>query len=131
MRFSYNKLKTFGECAHKYRFTYLERLPKPPLKALAFHRTLHAALAKYHFYAKRDGQVRVGELLDAYAQLAGATQDTNLRESKLYQEGETILRRYCERENQKGRVPAYLEHTLKVEFGPYILTGQVDRLDFT
>lgn len=131
MRLSYNKLKTFGECALKFRLTYIERLPRPPIKALAFHRTLHTALAKYHFYARRDGQVREGELLAAYAEIAGATEDTSVRDSKLYQEGEAILRRYCERENEKQRVPAFLEHTLKVEFGPYILTGQVDRLDFT
>ena len=55
MQLSYNKLQTFGECALKYRFAYIERLPRPPIAALAFHRRLHAALEKYHFFARRDG----------------------------------------------------------------------------
>jgi hypothetical protein len=48
MQISYNKLKTFGECALKYRLAYIEKLPRPALPTLAFQRRLHAALAKYH-----------------------------------------------------------------------------------
>lgn len=131
MQFSYNKLKTFGECALKYRFAYVERLPRPPLKALTFHRQIHAALGQYHLFAKRDGQVKEADLLAAYAEIAGANEEARVRDTKVYQEGEAILRSYCEVENRKQRVPAYLEHRLRVEFGPYILTGTVDRLDFT
>ena len=131
MQISYNKLHTFGECALKYRFAYIERLPRPPIAALAFHRRLHAALAKYHFFAKRDGLVREEELLAAYAQLWETDRNPDVQETKAYQEGEAILRRYCQTENQKRRVPAYLEHPLKVAFGPYTLTGKIDRLDFT
>lgn len=131
MQLSYNKLKTFSDCALKYRLAYIERLPRPPLAALAFHRRLHAALCKYHFFSKRDGTVQEEDLLTAYAQICGADQLPAVREKKSYQEGEEILRRYCETENQKGKVPAYLEHTLTVAFGPYNLTGKIDRIDFT
>jgi RecB family exonuclease len=131
MQLSYNKLKTFGECALKYRYTYIERLPRPPVQSLAFHRRLHAALAKYHHFAKRDGAVRLEELLDAYARLCGAETDPQARQTKAYQEGEEILRLYCEKEGRTGRVPAYLEYRARVEFGPHILTGAIDRLDFT
>jgi RecB family exonuclease len=131
MQISYNKLKTFGECALKYRYTYIERLPRAPIRSLGFHRKLHAALGQYHHFAKRDGIVREEELLKAYARIWEVERDSSLRESKEYQEGEEILRRYCETENGKNRVPAYLEHPLKVAFGPYQLTGKIDRIDFT
>src|SRR5215216_7398174 len=61
LRFS--KLRTFNECALKYRFAYVERLPRPPLKSLQFQRKLHGALAFYHRFAKRDGIVRLDDLL--------------------------------------------------------------------
>ena len=130
MQVSYNKLKTFEECALKYRLAYIERLPRPPIGSLAFHRRLHAALAQYHLFAKRDGIVREEELLAAYADIWEANQSPAIRETKAFQEGEAILRRYCESENQKQRVPAYLEHRLRVAFGPYTLTGTIDRIDF-
>src|SRR5262249_16903539 len=107
MQISYNKLKTFGECALKYRLAYVERLPRPVLPGLAFQRRLHAALARYQFLARRDGVVREEELLSAYADIWGATESPGVRETKGYQEGEAILRRYCQDENRKQRVPAY------------------------
>ena len=131
MQLSFNKLRTFGECALKYRYAYVERLPRPPVTALAFHRRIHATLADYHRLAKRDGTVSEEELLAAYATIAGADEDRSLRESRAYQEGEEILKIYARNEREKGRVAAYLEHPLKVEFGPYLLTGTLDRLDFT
>lgn len=129
MQISYNKLKTFGECALKYRLAYIERVPRPPIATLAFQRRLHAALARYHFFARRDGVVREGDLLVAYADIYNVAENPHVRESKSYREGEEILRRYCEAENQKQRIPAYLEHTLQVPFGPYTLTGKIDRID--
>jgi RecB family exonuclease len=130
MQLSYNKLKTFGECALKYRLAYVERVPRPPVASLAFHRRLHAALAQYHAFARRDGIVREEELLAAYAMIWEAGRDPSVREQKTYQEGEEILRRYCAAENEKGRVPAQLEYTVRFAFGPYTLTGKIDRLDF-
>ena len=131
MQLSFNKLKTFGECALKYRYAYVERLPRPPVASLAFHRRLHAALSDYHRLARRDGSVSEEQLLAAYAEIAGADEDRSIRDTRAYQEGEQILRIYARNERERARVPAYLEHPLKVEFGPYLLTGTVDRLDFT
>ena len=131
MQLSYNKLRTFGECRLKYRLAYVERLPQPPLRSLSFHRKLHAALRQYHHFARRDGVVEEAELLKAYAHIYEAQRQLEARESKAYQGGEAILRRYCETENQKKRIPAYLEHALRISFGPYTLVGIVDRLDFT
>jgi RecB family exonuclease len=130
MQLSFNKLKTFGECALKYRLAYVERLPRPPVRALAFHRKIHAALSSYHRLAER-GAVDEDELLSAFAKIAGADEDRAIRETKAFQEGEEILRLYARNEREKGRAPAYLEHPLKVELGPYVLTGTVDRLDFS
>jgi RecB family exonuclease len=131
MQLSYNKLKAFSDCALKYRYAYVERQPRSPIASLTSQRRLHAALAKYHFYAKRDGVVRPADLLEAYAEISGANADASVRDSRSYRDGEEVLRKYCERENAAERTPAYLEHKLRVEFGPYILTGTVDRLDFS
>ncbi len=135
MQLSYNKLRTFGECALKYRFAYVERLPRPPIRALASQRRLHAALATFHRTVRRDGEVREEELLATWARLWEADANPAIAATKEYQEGEEVLRLYARTEDSRAerdgeRVPAYLEHPLKAEFGPHILTGTVDRLDF-
>jgi RecB family exonuclease len=131
MQFSYSKLKTFGDCALKYRLTYVERVPRPPVRSLAFHRRMHAALARYHTFARRDGMVDLPEILSAYDGLWQAERDPEIRQSKAYREGEEILRLYHRTEARSGRVPAVLEHKIRVAVGPYTLTGAIDRLDFT
>jgi DNA helicase-2/ATP-dependent DNA helicase PcrA len=131
MQVSYNKLKTFGECALKYRLAYVERLPRPPIGHLAFQRRIHSVLRFYHDLAKLDGIVRIEDLLKIYDEQSGANQDGAIREGEEYHEGEEILRLYCDRENRKGRIPAHLEHKIRAPYGPYTLTGTVDRIDFT
>jgi len=131
LQLSFSKLRTYNECALKYRFAYVERLPRPPLKSLQFQRKLHGALAFYHRFARRDGIVRVEELLKAYEEIWEVDRNPDTKDTKAFKEGEEILRAYCERENSKGRVVAYTEHKLSVPFGPYTLTGSIDRMDFT
>ncbi|MEO7716818.1 MAG: PD-(D/E)XK nuclease family protein [Capsulimonas sp.] len=130
MQVSYNKLKTFGECPLKYRLTYVERLPRPPIAWLGFQRRVHLALARYHDIAKRDGSVRIEELLSAYEKVWELDKYPELRDGTEYQDGEEILRMYCDNEQRKRRVPAHLEKKVRCSFGPYTLTGKVDRIDF-
>ena len=40
------------------------------------------------------------------------------------------MRQYAERENRRERVPAQLEEEITVSFGPFTLTGTMDRLDY-
>jgi len=130
MQVSYNKLKTFEECALKYRLTYIEKQPRPPIAWLAFQRKIHAALAKYHTLARLDGTVDVDEVLRAYDEIWDVANHPEVRDGIDYHEGEDILRMYADLESRRNRVPAYLEKKLSVPFGPYTLTGKIDRVDF-
>ena len=118
MQVSYNKLKTFEECALKYRLTYIEKQPRPPIAWLSFQRKIHAALAQYHTLARRDGTVDIDELLTAYDVIWDIAKNPELRDGVEYQEGEEILRMYADLEGRRDRVPAYLEKKLSVPFGP-------------
>ena len=131
MQVSYNKLKTFEECPLKYRLTYIEKQPRPPIAWLAFQRKIHAALAKYHTLARLDGTVDVDEVLRAYDEIWDVGKHPEVRDAVDYQEGEEILRLYADLEGRRNRVPAYLEKKLSVPFGPYTLTGKIDRVDFS
>lgn len=131
MQVSYNKLKTYEECALKYRLAYVEKQPRPPIAWLAFQRKIHAALARYHTLAKLDGTVDIDQLLRDYDTIWDADKHPEVREGEDYQEGEEILRLYADLERRRNRVPAYLEKKLSVPFGPYVLTGKIDRVDFS
>ena len=130
MQVSYNKLKTYQECALKYRLAYIEKQPRPPIAWLAFQRRIHAALARYHTLARLDGTVDIDELLREYDTLWEASKHPEVRDGADYLDGEEILRLYADLEQRRNRVPAYLEKKISVSYGPYTLTGKIDRVDF-
>jgi len=130
MRLSYRKLTTFGDCPLHYRYAYIEKVSRPPVSGLAFQRRLHRALRRFHQYQQNDGLVPVGQLLAAWQSIWDEDEVPNFLAHHDFQEGCTILRAYAERENQLQRVTAEVETEIIVAFGPFTLTGRIDRLDF-
>ena len=129
MYLSYTKLRTFSDCKLKYRYGYIERLPRPPITSLTFQKRIHAALRQYHHFAPRDGNIHADALLEALSHVYDVRSNPDVRGSKEYLESEAILRRYAERENRLKRIPAQLEQVVKLSFGPYNLSGVIDRID--
>ena len=130
MRLSFSKLRIFTDCPRQYHYAYREKLERPPISGLAFQRRLHRALRRFHQYAQRTAWSRWGSSWRSGRKL-GRGRGAELRGNLDFQEGCTILRQYAERENRLERVPALLEEEITVSFGPFTLTGKVDRLDFT
>lgn len=128
MRISYSKLNTFDQCALRYRFAYIERLPRPPVTTTAFANHLHKALMRYHRLGRTDGNVDEAILQTTFKTVWEEAGSDKVKAR--YEEGLDILRRYAERENRLERVPAFLEHAIKTAFGPYVLEGKLDRVDF-
>lgn len=129
MNLSYTKLKTFSDCRLKYRYGYIERLPRPPITSLTFQKRIHAALKQYTHFARKDGVVETEGLLDALAHVYDLKSNPDARNSKEYLESEGILRRYAERENRLKRLPTHTEQVVRMSFGPFNLSGVIDRID--
>ena len=131
MRLSYSKLRTFGDCALQYRYAYVEKVKRPPVRGLAFERRIHRALQHFHQTAPKDGLVDAEVLLSAWWHIWEADEVPGYDSLPTFAEGERLLKRFAERESAKGRVTAEVERKIVHPFGPYTLVGSVDRLDFT
>lgn len=129
MNLSYTKLKTFSDCHLKYRYGYIERLPRPPITSLTFQKRIHAAIRSYYVRGRKDGVVEEQGLLDALAHVYDLPRSPDVRNSQPYRESETILRAFAERENRLRRLPTHHEQVIRLSFGPYNLSGVVDRID--
>lgn len=128
MRLSYSKLNTYRQCPLRYRFTYLDRLPRRPRRLFRAARRIHFALMRWLTYAGA-GTPRWDEVLTAYDSAWGALQDPSMRDDRDYQEGLGILRRYHEANLERPVRPVFLEHKFEAPFGPHLLTGALDRVD--
>ncbi|HEU4754243.1 MAG TPA: PD-(D/E)XK nuclease family protein, partial [Armatimonadota bacterium] len=130
MRLSYSKLNTYRQCPLRYRFTYLERLPRRPRRLFRAARRIHHALMRWLTYA-RTGAPRWEEVKTAYDAAWGVLQDPALTETRDYQEGLQILQEYHAANVERVCRPVFLEHKFSVPVGPHVLVGALDRVDAT
>src|SRR5438045_1100133 len=128
MRLSYSKLNTYRQCPMRYRFTYLDRLPRRPRRLFRAARRIHHALMRWLVYA-RNGSPRWDEVRAAYDSAWGALQDPSVTASPDYQEGLEILREYHAANLERPCQPVLLEHKFTVPVGGHVLVGQIDRVD--
>src|SRR5947199_7365911 len=90
MRLSYSKLHTYRQCPLRYRFTYLDRLPRRPRRLFRMAKRLHHALMAWLVYA-RSGQPSLAEALRTYEHAWGVDAEPELRDTREFLEGVELL----------------------------------------
>lgn len=130
MRLSYSKLNTYRQCPLRYRYTYLERLPRRPRRLFRAARRIHHALMRWLTYA-RSGSPRWDDVRAAYDSAWGAIQDPTVTEDRDYHEGLQILQEYHSANLERPCRPVLLEHKFAVPLGGHVLIGAIDRVDAT
>jgi RecB family exonuclease len=128
VQLSYSKIKTYRQCPLRYRFTYLDRLPRRPRRLFRAGRRIHHALMRWLVYAKK-GVPRWEEVEAAYNAAWDSAEDPAARGSRDYDEGLQILRGYHEANAQRPCRPVLLEHRFSARLGGHVLTGALDRVD--
>lgn len=130
MRLSYSKLNTYRQCPLRYRFTYVDRLPRRPRRLFRAARRIHHALMRWLTYS-RTSQPRWEDVRAAYESAWGAVQDPTVTEERDFQEGLQILQEFHEANVDRPCRPVLLEHKFAVPLGPHVLVGALDRVDAT
>jgi RecB family exonuclease len=130
MRLSYSKLNTYRVCPLRYRFTYLDRLPRRPRRLFRAAKRVHHALMRWLTYA-RSGSPRWEDVRAAYDSAWGALQDPAVMDTRDYAEGLQILQDYHQANAERPCQPVYLEHRFNIPLGPHVLVGALDRVDAT
>lgn len=130
MRLSYSKLNTYRQCPLRYRFTYVDRLPRRPRRLFRAARRIHHALMRWLTYS-RSSQPRWDDVRAAYESAWGAVQDPTVVEERDFQEGLQILHDFHAANVERPCRPVLLEHKFSVPLGPHLLVGALDRVDAT
>ncbi len=130
MRLSYSKLNTYRQCALRYRFTYLDRLPRRPRRLFRAGRRIHQTLMRWLTYAGA-GPPRWPEVEAAYESAWRSSGEAPSTDSRDYLEGLEILREFHEANLDRPCRPVLLEHKFVVPLGAHALVGALDRVDAT
>lgn len=129
MVLSYSAISTYETCPAKFRFQYVDRVPRGSSPALAFGDSIHRALHRFH-----NRPVPVAPSLE---ELWGMLEDEWVgegfgpeSEERLYrQHAREVLQRYHQENSGQYRIPAALEFNFNIEVEGVPLRGTIDRMD--
>lgn len=131
VRLSFSRVDTYRLCPRKFRYRYLDRLPRVPAPALSFGASLHTALER--FYDRKTPtppsvEELLGYLYEAWdsSGFAEADRGTQL---DYYRHAQEVLRRFHEREAPRYRLPAATEAWFELPLDGAVVVGSIDRID--
>jgi RecB family exonuclease len=129
-----SKISTYLACPSKYMWTYVDDRGKWFLRSkhyYSFGATLHAVLQRFH----DSGDAGVTTAAEAVAELeqswieAGYESQDHMMQAMC--EGKQIVERYIEHVAALPATAATIavEKTLRLDLGPFVLLGRIDRID--
>jgi len=131
LRLSFVRVEDYLVCPLKYKFRHDLRVPVLPHHAIVFGRVLHKTV---HTYLKRRMTGRaagVETVIEEYRK-NWVNEGFLSREHEELRKaaGEKALRLFCEREEESGRRPAFLERPFRWQERGLRFAGRFDRVDF-
>lgn len=129
MRVSYSSLSTYENCPLKYKYAYIERLPRIPSPALSFGQSVHEALR--WFYDVPTPHPPEKESLLEYLSECWVSDgyESPGMELKYYMHAMRVLELFHRQNANDFSLPAALEHRFSIDLGFCVLNGVIDRLD--
>jgi DNA helicase-2/ATP-dependent DNA helicase PcrA len=128
---SHVQVEDYLACPLKYKFRHVMRVPVLPHHTLVFGRVLHATIHVYLRNRMRGKPVTEDEFIKEYGQ-NWVNEGFLSREHEELRKaaGERALRLFHRREEESGRVLAFIEKTFRWQEGGIRFSGRFDRVDF-
>ena len=127
---SHTAISTYLECSLKYKFNYIDKLPKIPRPYFSFGKSVHQAL-EYLYRVKIPPPPTLEEVLQYYREnWISEGYASGEEETRYFQEGKRILTEFYQRHiDDNFRPPLFAEYLFNLELSGIKLTGYIDRID--
>ncbi len=135
MRLSYSSLDTYQNCALKYKFREIDKLPEPKSKEAVFGTLIHGTLKFIHDPSLLPPTIE--EVLDYFGKHWNEdVWETPLEERAAFAQGVEMIQKYYAANNPKDFTIVDLESRFALEIGDekrgmHTLSGIIDRIDKT
>jgi len=136
MKWSASRLKMLLQCPRKFRYAYIDGLPRLATAPLVFGQTMHEVVRQAHEAQMTGG--KFPPVMEMIERFDGAWQEALERERPLFGPSHPAPERYATighemlrlfHRTQEGRVPLLVEFPFEVEVAGHLLCGLIDRVD--
>lgn len=127
------RIATYLECAVKYRYIYLDRIGRFYIRARPYYSlgsTLHQVL---HVFHQEGGRQSAEQVVRSYEQSwISAGYESAAQEQEYRDAGKEMVISYLDAAKERAVLAIetlYLEKTMSVDMGEFLLSGRLDRVD--
>ncbi|MGA0830401.1 MAG: RecB family exonuclease [Nitriliruptoraceae bacterium] len=133
LRLSFTRIDTLRNCALRFRYQYVDRLPQRPAPALSFGSSIHAVLEWVHDRKVPDVPP-LDEMLDRLREVwdsSGYAEVEKAVQVREYERARDVLAAYHARVSREGmRTPVGTEAWFELPFDDDVtVVGSIDRVD--
>lgn len=127
LRLSHSSLTTYNECPLKYRFQYIDKVPRRPKHFFSFGQSVHKALEYFHGDQAMPALRTLLEYFDEHFIHAGYKSEKD--EEAAQKLGRKMLTAYWEKHSKGWRPALYTELHFDFTLDWLRITGSIDRMD--
>lgn len=127
---SYTQVSTYEECALKYKYSYVLKIPTPPSASLSYGSSIHDTLRDFHNKLRFENNVEESDLMHMFEknwQPLGYLDAEHRNQS--FKEGQALLHRYYEKNKDSKIKPKFIEQAFNVKIDGVRFYGRIDRID--
>ncbi len=127
---SYYQIDDYLTCPLKYKYVNILRVPIMEHHTVIYGRAMHEAVSQYLLNKIKGDSVVLDEILDCFAANFDPQGflDANHQEER-FRIGREALVRFYKHEEQRGRIPKFIEKEFSFVIGNNKITGRFDRID--
>ncbi len=132
VRLSFSRIDSYRNCPRRFRYDYIDRLPRVPSPHLSFGSSIHRALEAFYDRKLPDCPTEeelLGLLYDSW-ETTGFRELPREEQIGFYRHAQDVLRRFHRRAAPTYRLPAATEAWFELPIGyEAVVVGSIDRID--
>ena len=130
LNLSYYQVNDYLSCPLKYKYVHILKVPIMQHHTIVYGSALHKAVQFYHLQKLNESKVTADDLIKVYQEnWSGEGFISREHEDERFKKGEEALRKFFEREEASGIIPAFVEKEFGFIKDNNRIRGRWDRVD--
>ena len=128
--YSFTKIESYMECPLRYKFSFVDNIPRRPKPYFSLGTVIHEALSEFYKHVQKNHKVDLKKLLEIYNDSWLSIGYRNKTDERLYKaRGEKELAEFYKKNKDDLKPPLYIEKKFTIELGGRPFKGFIDRID--
>ncbi len=128
--YSFTQVETYLQCPLKYKYTFIDNIPRKPKPYFSFGNVIHDVLKDFYAIIQQGGCPNLDTLLELYNLHWTSIGYRDKKQESFYKEkGKKELTKFYKKNHDFFKPPLYIEKKFIIELNGKLVKGFIDRID--